>query len=393
MNTKTYLNAPAVLWFARDCSPTGDHWCEYPFQLKFNNKLLTGGQQMAKATGTQKWEQSDHPMVCEGCLGTNPHLRMTKEAFGQECRVCLKPHTLFRWSPGPGMKFRRTEICQTCARLKNICQSCMFDLRYGLPVQVRDGVLGLGEAGGAVPKDPVNREYFMAINASKLARGDLALIDYERANPAGHAVLAKLSERVVAPKLAKKNLPPPCSFYAKGSCSRGPECPFRHQLVHETSSTLKTYRSRYFGQDDIYAEKLISRHSELLNSASAGKPQDPSVSSLFVSGLREPLDPQRDLAPFFAAYGAVRGVKVVGEGTAALVTFRNREAAEEAAEQTLGDATLINGVSVRVSWAKSRVPPQEDTFKWTATDAETPPEDNDRSQRIPQQNLLKRLKR
>lgn len=374
---------------------------------------------MAKATGTQKWEQTDHPMVCEGCLGPNPHLRMTREPFGQECRVCLKPHTVFKWSPGPGMKFRRTEICQTCARLKNICQSCMFDLRYGLPVQVRDSVLGLGQQSGgggggcggkvsAVPKDPVNREYFMAVNASRLARGDLGLIDYAKANPAGHAVLTKLSERIVAPKLAKKNLPPPCSFYAKGSCTRGPECPFRHELVHETSSTLKTYRSRYFGQDDAYANKLIEKHSELLTSASShGKPRDPTVSTLFVSGLTTALDPQRDLPSFFAAYGAVRGVKVVGEGAAALVTFRNREAAEDAAEQTLGDATLINGVQVKVSWAKSRVPAHEDHIKWTEPQRDEQgaggkrerklEEDQDNPQRLPpqqtQQDLLKRLKR
>jgi len=29
------------------------------------------------------------------------------------------------------MRFKKTEICQTCAKLKNVCQTCIFDLQYG----------------------------------------------------------------------------------------------------------------------------------------------------------------------------------------------------------------------------------------------------------------------
>ena len=28
-----------------------------------------------------------------------------------------------------------------CSKLKNVCQTCLFDLEYGLPVQVRDKYL------------------------------------------------------------------------------------------------------------------------------------------------------------------------------------------------------------------------------------------------------------
>ena len=29
------------------------------------------------------------------------------------------------------MRYKKTEVCQTCSKLKNICQTCLFDLEYG----------------------------------------------------------------------------------------------------------------------------------------------------------------------------------------------------------------------------------------------------------------------
>lgn len=50
--------------------------------------------------------------------------------------MCARPFTVFRWCPGARMRFKKTEICQTCARLRNACQTCLLDLEYGLPLQV-----------------------------------------------------------------------------------------------------------------------------------------------------------------------------------------------------------------------------------------------------------------
>ncbi len=55
------------------------------------------------------------------------------------------------------MRFKATVICQTCAHIKNVCQTCLLDLEYGLPTQVRDTALALKNEA---PSSDINREYY-----------------------------------------------------------------------------------------------------------------------------------------------------------------------------------------------------------------------------------------
>ncbi len=77
--------------------------------------------------------------------------------FFFHCKICNRPFTIFRWCPGARMRFKKTEICQTCSKLKNVCQTCLLDLEFGLPVQVRDEALQITDT---IPKGQVNKEFF-----------------------------------------------------------------------------------------------------------------------------------------------------------------------------------------------------------------------------------------
>lgn len=71
------------------------------------------------------------------------------------------------------MRFKKTEICQTCAKLRNVCQTCLLDLQYGLPTQVRDTALGMTNEA---PTSDINREYYAQNVCTKRSLQDELLL-------------------------------------------------------------------------------------------------------------------------------------------------------------------------------------------------------------------------
>lgn len=116
----------------------------------------------------QNWEESDFPIVCTACLGNNKYLRMMKTNFDRACRVCDRPFTVFRWRPSIKERFKKTEICQVCAKTKHVCQSCINDIETGQALHERDNEISLDNKFGA-PKDIVNRDYWAYVNSEKVA--------------------------------------------------------------------------------------------------------------------------------------------------------------------------------------------------------------------------------
>jgi len=85
-------------------------------------------------------------------LGETPFVKMVRGAsLSTQCKMCAAPYTQFSWKAGKGL-FNKTEVCGSCSVVKNLCQCCLKDLKYGLPAALRDSVLhhmGVGGAGVA----------------------------------------------------------------------------------------------------------------------------------------------------------------------------------------------------------------------------------------------------
>jgi len=120
-----------------------------------------------------KWDVSDFPLVCEKCIGENPYIKMSKANFDLECKMCIRPFDVFRWKTQG--KFKRTEICLTCAKVKNLCQSCLLDLNFGLQMELRDDFL---KEKVQMPKDITNRDYWSYKISKKIDSMNLPYNDF-----------------------------------------------------------------------------------------------------------------------------------------------------------------------------------------------------------------------
>ncbi|KAM7540480.1 hypothetical protein Aperf_G00000038597 [Anoplocephala perfoliata] len=306
----------------------------------------------------QNWEDSEFPILCQTCLGPSPFIRMMRERYGKECKICSRPFTVFRWCPGPKARFKKTEICQTCAKVKNVCQTCIFDLEYGLPVEVRDKALRISQQ---LPRSEVNREYFhQQVEQQLEASGDIT------APYGGHELIGKAVAGTNAAtggsgadlllKLARtapyyrRNRAHICSFWVKGECRRGEECPYRHEKPTDPDDPLsdQNLRDRYYGNDDPVAAKLLSKSRAM---PQLTPPEDHTITTLYIGGVSEDIS-ETDLRDHFYQFGELRSVSVHYKQHCAFLQFTTREAAETAADRSY-DRLILRGHRLTVNWGKS----------------------------------------
>ncbi|KAH0446010.1 hypothetical protein IEQ34_025155 [Dendrobium chrysotoxum] len=301
-------------------------------------------------------EAAETPILCETCLGPNPYVRMSKQAFGKECKICDRPFTVFRWNPGAGMRTKKTEICTTCAKVKNVCQTCVLDLQFGLPVQVRDTALGISKSG---PSTDINKQYYVNQLEANMDANGMIESSVGPSSRAGQEILKQLAKQRTDPRggdAYRRNRAHLCSFYAKGECNRGDACPFRHELPIKNDTTSKqNIKDRFHGTNDPVARKILNASTA---AAGLGAPDDKEITTLFLSALPSDVD-EATVRTFFVQNvpslrsDEIRSVTMVPTSNCAFVNFRSRNAAESAAERCALRMDL-DGQEIRVAWGRSR---------------------------------------
>jgi pre-mRNA-splicing factor RBM22/SLT11 len=307
----------------------------------------------------QKWEETEFPLVCETCLGDNPYVRMTKQEHAKKCKICETPFTVFAWQAGTKGRLKKVEICRSCAQAKNVCQVCIYDLQYGLPVKVRDKILR--ETGGsgssaiaAVPQSMANRSWFMAQQERALAQGqDLV----GAADAIAHAQLQGMAN--MEPRY-ERNLPKLCSFFARGECNRGADCPFRHEMPRDRNDPLskQNTKDRFYGTNDPVAGKLFARMKRLEEEgkeeakAQDGYDQARATVYLKLQGDGQfPTLSEGDVRDQFYSFGEIVSVRVIADKAQAFVEYTQPEAAELAIATM--NRKMLQGHNMYVSWARA----------------------------------------
>ncbi|KAJ9589716.1 hypothetical protein L9F63_017088, partial [Diploptera punctata] len=291
----------------------------------------------SKTTNTynrQNWEDAEFPILCQTCLGDNPYIRMTKERYGKECKICSRPFTVFRWCPGARMRFKKTEVCQTC-RSKMIF--LVLKLNKEFYIQNMDKELGKIDAttpAGAVGKSQAASDLLM-----KLARTS---------------------------PYYKRNRPHICSFWVKGDCKRGEECPYRHEKPTDPDDPLadQNIKDRYYGINDPVAEKLMRRASAM---PKLEPPEDKSITTLYIGNLGDKLT-EKELRDHFYQYGEIRSITLVARQQCAFIQFTLRSAAEQAAERTF-NKLILGGRRLTIKWGRSQARQGTSTARGDGVDA------------------------
>jgi len=246
------------------------------------------------------------------------------------------------------MRFKSTVVCQTCAKIKNVCQTCLLDLEYGLPVQVRDTALG---RKNEAPSSEVNREYY-AQNMDGKLEANQSLLDSTRASSAAKDMLKSLAR---TDPYYKRNRAHLCSFFVKGECNRGAECPYRHELPQDNELSHQNVKDRFYGRNDPVAKKILSIHAV---TQGLQPPEDQAITSLFITSLPATATEasiRTDLLssiPFIPPT-AVKSVVHVEKSCCAFINFKERKDAERAAE-AWANGVDVGGTHANVKWGRSR---------------------------------------
>ena len=300
------------------------------------------------------WETTDLPSVCERCLPqNNPYVQMLKEDYGEACKLCTRPFTVFRWKADRTSRQKRTGICLTCARLKNCCQCCMLDLSFGLPISVRDAALKMVAPG---PQSEVNREFFAQNNEREIEEGR-GLEGYERTDEKARELLRRLAQTEPYYK-KQRRLEAEAANEGEGGQKllEGGE----QQLSEPGPIRTKDSKERKSAYGSPYANPS-SRPSKAparklkatpIKPEDILPPADKNIKSLFVTGVEDDL-PEHALRTYFSQFGTLQSLVCSHRSHCAFINYMTREDAELAAEKCQGKA-IVAAVPLRVQWRKPR---------------------------------------
>eukprot|EP01039_Chlorochromonas_danica_P003389 gene3389-3714_t len=338
----------------------------------------------------------DFPLLCETCLGSNPFVRMEKLPPSDKlCTISKLAYQGFRWKAGPNGRFKQTVISYVVAAEKHICQCCLKDLRYNLPVGVRDGILKKGDQSELVqPTSIVGQQHYY--QQRQLEQRD----DPSLAHPdAPVSAETRKLDRFSAIQQAKHksptpfaNLPKLCTFWLNGRCNRGNRCPYRpccgvfvfpeiasnHEIYSNLIKRLEdegpiavqksldqetrtaiydaskgnredSIRQRVAG-DDILTKKYLHRIHE---KPTLAPPADPSITTLWIGNLPDETTEEALQNALWTSGPPYQSIRLIQSSHFAFVDYGDRSQAELAAQQLPGTLDVL-GKPVTVRWANPR---------------------------------------
>lgn len=308
----------------------------------------------------------DYPLVCERCLGPDAYVRMTKVSNGVECKISKRPATLFEWRTSNGIK-RSTCVAYDVAAQKNICQVCMSDLTFGLPVGVRDtflrtalerGIEGISQTFATQPKSRVGQDYLL--NQQLALRGNDDEKQLQLQDEASTLAVSSLVAGAQAhmdmkqPAAGKFQLPPICPKWLQTNAPCANQCSKRPCCGAFKFPELTQQKMRDRVEDDLKharpVEKLaLDLLTRLTASSEPKKQKQHTTYTLYVSNLPRNVT-EMQVRQAFDKFQGVVGNNIRLANLVAFVEFDSKANAELVLSLNV---IKIGDSMAKLAWAKS----------------------------------------
>lgn len=290
------------------------------------------------------------PYVLTFLFCCSSHIQTNESS--KECKICTRPFTIFRWKADRTSRQKSTNMCLTCARLKNCCQCCLLDLSFGLPIAVRDAALKMVAPG---PQSDINRQYYAQEHEKEIEEGRGAVEAYEKTDEKARELLKRLAQsepyykkqrRLEAEGGDSDQKAPLLSIGGGEASSAGSHVPgpVRTRDTRGPISGRGPIRPGRGGR--MGAATAAASPDDWL------PPRDPNVASLFITGVEDDL-PEHEIRTHFAQYGQLRSVVCSHRAHCAYINYVKRKDAETAAEALRGKV-VIKGCPMKVAWGKPK---------------------------------------
>ncbi len=232
----------------------------------------------------------------------------------------------------------------------------MLDLSFGLPIVVRDAALKLVAPG---PQSGINREYYAQEHEREIEEGRGGTEEYEKTDEKARELLRRLANSEPYYKKQRRIGPPDST----GGSSAGSDS--QKQIGPGPVRTRDTrgrgappgargaMRGGGRGRGAARGGRGFASTGQLPpGSHDVIPPDDPTITSLFITGVEDDL-PEHELRAFFAKFGQLRSIVCSHRSHCAFINYQKRADAETAAESTQGKV-VIAGCPLRVQWGRPR---------------------------------------
>ena len=130
--------------------------CNRPINVELAMAWVLATDSRLRDRLSQPREESTRPQICHVCLGPEPtKVPLFRRQFDGSCKICSSQYTEWQFTPRTvdvrlKVRKKKTVLCLRCAQAKDVCQVCIFDMKYGLPVKLRDKLVA--RTGGLLPE-------------------------------------------------------------------------------------------------------------------------------------------------------------------------------------------------------------------------------------------------